>query len=317
MQRRNNDSVVDPFPVIDLNDEIAEHVREDETMGTKRKAWLLNLQTKERALLKFARPGSGEDWSEKVAHEIACALGIPCPPRLELATSGGDHAVLSWSFLKRGQSLIHGNELLSHADDSYPQHEFYRVPQHTLTAVERVLRAFSPPPNSPRDGVWGDGFDVFVGYLMLDALVGNTDRHHQNWAVVTARDRAVGGHKAWLAPSYDHASSLGRELDDGKRSARLAAPTTRGGLSAYCDKARSALYDDVGNKLATLEAFRQCAALRPTAFRWWCKRLQELDWHDLCVPIERVPAERLSSIGKRFSRELLRYNVERIGGLKP
>ena len=62
----------------------------------------------------------------------------------------------------------------------------------------------------------GDGFDMFVGYLMLDALIGNTDRHHENWGIMTGR-----GRPQVLAPTYDHASSLGRELSDQKRQARM------------------------------------------------------------------------------------------------
>ena len=30
--------------------------------------------------------------------------------------------------------------------------------------------------------------ELFVGYLLLDALIVNTDRHHANWAVITSPD---------------------------------------------------------------------------------------------------------------------------------
>jgi hypothetical protein len=26
------------------------------------------------------------------------------------------------------------------------------------------------------------GYEIFVGYLLFEALIGNTDRHHENWA---------------------------------------------------------------------------------------------------------------------------------------
>ena len=31
-----------------------------------------------------------------------------------------------------------------------------------------------------------EAVDVFVGYLMFDAWIANTDRHHENWALVVS-----------------------------------------------------------------------------------------------------------------------------------
>ncbi|WP_437782569.1 hypothetical protein [Sorangium sp. So ce1097] len=50
--------------------------------------------------------------------------------------------------------------------------------------------------------------DWFRGYLMLDALVGNTDRHHENRAVLVRTGQAE--RHAALAPSHDHASNPSR-----------------------------------------------------------------------------------------------------------
>lgn len=38
------------------------------------------------------------------------------------------------------------------------------------------------------------GFDVFVGYLLLDALVAKRDRHEQDWAVLRAWAGRKTGH---------------------------------------------------------------------------------------------------------------------------
>ena len=31
----------------------------------------------------------------------------------------------------------------------------------------------------------------FMGYLVLDALTGNTDRHHDNWGILVLRTRVI------------------------------------------------------------------------------------------------------------------------------
>ena len=100
-----------------------------ETMGSKEKVWLVHAKSELRVMLKFARPGTGEDWSERVAFEIARHMGIPCP-RVELAAADGRPAVLCWDFLRyerdvsprrvRRRALIHGNELLLQRDPAYP-----------------------------------------------------------------------------------------------------------------------------------------------------------------------------------------------------
>ena len=56
-------------------------------------------------------------------------------------------------------------------------------------------------------------------YLLLDAVIGNVDRHHENWGIL-GKD-VDGSVKGRLAPTFDHASSLGRELlDTGRGKSR-------------------------------------------------------------------------------------------------
>lgn len=44
----------------------------------------------------------------------------------------------------------------------------------------QVLGDVAPPPRTSGFTAFG----VFAGYLVLDALVGNTDRHPGNWALL-------------------------------------------------------------------------------------------------------------------------------------
>jgi hypothetical protein len=46
---------------------------------------------------------------------------------------------------------------------------------------------------------------------MLDAWIGNGDRHHLNWGLVRNKLTPNIIETIHLAPTYDHASSLGRE----------------------------------------------------------------------------------------------------------
>jgi hypothetical protein len=199
----------------------------DEPMGTKRKFWSRE-QDGRRYLFKYAREGTGEDWSEKIAAEVAAALGVP-HAEVDLAVCGGEPGTLTLDFTDEHHALIHGNELLQEHRPEYPVHVAYGASEHTIAIVLDALgRDFVHPPATTASAVLATAADWFLGYLMLDAFIGNTDRHHENWAVLERADRA--GRHASLAPSYDHASSLGRE------GTLRALPKPRGLQAAESDR---------------------------------------------------------------------------------
>ena len=56
-------------------------------------------------------------------------------------------------------------------------------------------------------------------YFLLDGLIGNTDRHHDNWML--KYESRTGSAEITVAPSFDHGSSLGRELSDKSREYKI------------------------------------------------------------------------------------------------
>src|SRR5213082_2404981 len=92
-----------------------------EQMGTKQKFWFHHPELG-LCLFKLARPGTGEDWSEKVACELASLLGIP-HARYEMAVWSGQPGSLSVSMLGKLDTLIHGNELIAQLTSEYPSSE--------------------------------------------------------------------------------------------------------------------------------------------------------------------------------------------------
>jgi hypothetical protein len=100
--------------------------REDtEQLGSKPKFWVL--LGNERWLFKEARPGTGEDWAEKVAAEIAKAIGIPAAS-VELAEYQERRGCISRNFVdvKGGQTLVHGNEILAGQVTGYDRGKIFK-----------------------------------------------------------------------------------------------------------------------------------------------------------------------------------------------
>lgn len=281
--------------------------RQDETLGTKYKFWF---QAPGGAQLLFKRGRENEDWSEKVAAEVALLLGLPAA-RVELASADREPGVVSLSFLGPADQLVHGNELLMDLWADYPVEDRYGVGEHALPAVAQALsRAQAgPPPGAAPPWEGFDAVDQLVGYLLLDALIGNTDRHHENWAVI--RRPGAGG---LLAPTYDHASCLGRNEPEAKIEARLSGRDPRVTVAHYAARARSALYraPGQGRPMTTLEAILAAADVRPRAACAFAERLRALEPAAFAALLERVPKARIRPASQRFAVALLTENRRRI-----
>lgn len=303
------------FDIIELRAEAeAAYV---EQLGTKEKFWL-SLDG-ESHLFKVGRPGTGENWAEKVACEIAKAWGVPTA-NYELAIIENDQrmGVLTKSFAvgAKGEqgNLVLGNELMARFLRDYAENKrFYRQQNHSIKYIFGILTALkmAPPRGFRRRQGISDASDVFVGYIALDALLGNTDRHHENWGLVS-----VPGGGDWLAPTFDHASSLGRELKDDARAHKLLTTDKNGNVAAYAHRARSAFYLDSEKTrpLLTIDAFEVAKGLRPDAAKYWLSKLEKLSLDKIRVIIDSVPTNWMSDLAKEFAWCSVKCNREKLLG---
>jgi hypothetical protein len=190
-------------------------VRLLEPGGGDANIWLIDPEIKEYALFKpvVAKAGrrQGEDWAEKAVEQIAELLGVPSA-RIRMATRRSQAGLLSYDLAPAGSELQTGAVLIGEIDDRLIPRAKERL-GHNLGNVYKVLS----PLDSVGMPVGFTAYDQFCGYLMLDALVANRDRHEENWGVL--RD-AQG--RTTLAPSYDHGNSLGFNLTDRFRIRELA-----------------------------------------------------------------------------------------------
>ena len=294
--------MAEKFPII-VVPEAAYELSKIETMGTKYKFWF-DHPNLERCLYKQSRPNTGEDWAEKIAAELCKLLGLP-HAQYELATWRSQRGTVSPSFLPDGGSFIPGNQVLS---ASAP---------HRVNIVLNAIADNSV--NLPLDWVPPVGIETavetFVGYLLLDAWIGNTDRHSENWGVLDKPESAPTLNIArYLAPTYDHASSLGVRISDEERQKRLLTKDTGYSVQAYAKRCFSQLYgsDNRPKPLKTFEAFREAALYYPQAAQVWLNCLTRISANDTLAIFNRIPGERISQITIEFSQELLKFNRERL-----
>lgn len=292
----------DPFTVLDVSDW---PVAALEPGGTDEKVWLDVPDANSRALFKpnRSRVGSeqGEDWPEKLASELATTLGLPAA-RIDLAERKGRRGCLShdivpvrWE-LQPGAVLL--NQLLNFEHD--PRDRAARG--HTLGNIQQVLRGHRPPPgfSGPHEF---DAFSVFAGYLLLDALISNRDRHSENWAVL----RGPHQDDQYLAPSYDHASSLGFNLRDQRRALHFQDPNM---MDAFLRRGTAYRFEACRKVTLVDHAHTALGLAGAEARDHWLNSLSMIDKDHFRMLVSRLSI--MSEVARRFAVDLLISNRRRL-----
>ncbi len=290
-----------PFSILQLRTDSPQVI---EQLGSKPKFWFRIEGDAQPWLFKFTREHTGEDWSEKIASEVAVVLGVPAA-KVELAEFMGKRGCASRSFVrtKKGFDLIHGSEVLAGRVFGYEKLKRWHQCNHSIkNIIAAVENTFAPRQRSAQ-------LRTLAGFIIIDAIICNTDRHHDNWALL--RGPSVRGKTVHeVAPSFDHASSLGRELRDERRTLML----TQGSVENYALKGHGGIYwretDPKGENPLALAI--KAAATYPNYFRPWLARVRELKPEDFDGIVAKVPVEWMGAVAKQFCLKLLSVTVERL-----
>lgn len=282
------------YPVFQITEEM---VLQDEPMGSKDKRWCELPPEMGGGVWLFKEPrleeGKIEHLAEKIAQEIGGLIRAPCA-RVDLAVFNGRKGTISKSFLEEGEALVHGNEIIAGRVDEYDKTAKRRTVDHTYERIRKGIQEAC-------GGGANESLAQFAGYLVLDALIGNTDRHHENWALVR-RDGPQGAAYR-LAPSFDHASSLGREMRDDRRASLLAGNR----VAAYLRGGRGAIYlsEHGETAIAPLNLVEHLAKAEPGQFGPWLKRIENVTDGALEAILNRIPEGWVSRPQREFAKALV------------
>lgn len=292
------------FRVIDVQ---RDRDSEPEQMGSRDKFWFRDPDSPSKKwLFKYPRQNTDEHWAEKLSCEVASRLSIP-HARVELGLFEGQQGSVCQAYTQDTGLLVHGFQLLSKVVSSYGSGRKWNQSEHTL------------------DNIWSAVDNCFVKredanevkvrlaeYMVLDALIGNTDRHHENWGILRMR---IDG-KWWgsLAPSFDHASSLGRELMDEKRKTILA----NNHIGRYAERGRGGIFlsENVRRAPSPMELVRQASVSNPELFLPALAKLEEFDEITPYNLVKRVPNDWMSATAKEFAAALMCYNYQCLKALR-
>lgn len=283
-----------------------EWILDPEEMGSKRKFWYRHQgQGEGEWLFKYPREGTGEHWAEKIAAGIAELLEIR-HATVELAIFEGVRGSATESFVDDEDELVHGNQMLEWFVRGYVAKRRYGQSSHTLKNIWQVLdEIFSESEAKMQVNL------CIAEYLVPDALIGNTDRHHENWGVLF---KLPGEDLEWLlAPSFDHASSLGRELRDERRNRLL----DENRVGNYVEKGHGAIFwsEEDRRGPSPLELVRRSTRSYPDFFVPAIENLDRLNQGSLIELVDRVPCSWMSPSARKFAIAQMHYSIEQLRGL--
>lgn len=307
-------TISDTYPIIELQ---TNWVLGDEQMGSKDKFWVQLPNDSNPWLFKYSRMSAGnvtgEHWAEKIAAEIAALIGIP-HAQVELATLDGHPGSLSQRFTQLSRTgvsveLEHGNALLAGYVTGYDRTKQKKQSDHTLRNIFKVVSSLFPDEASRNVAL-----QQLAGYLVLDALILNTDRHHENWGVLRTvnPDHAVAYE---IAPSFDHASSMARNEPPKKLALWLRE---KGRDEWYLNGAHGGIYlDGKSTKGANPYTIAEKAILEwPEYFAYWQDILSKIHHQELERIVDRVPDSMMAKESKLFVKALLALTLAKLKGIE-
>lgn len=221
------------------------------TKGARVKKLLDDTYSQRLVFLKYCavdrdnkRRKSTELASEKIACEIAKVIGYKCAD-IELAKDqDGELCVLNYSFLKPDESLI---EFASEA--SISQNGCDRKEKYTIQGIKRIL-----------DTVDEKLYSEFIGLQVFDALIGESDRHEENWGYI----RTSKSSDIVLAPFYDNGDSLMHNINENRVEEYI---NDEAGFLRYIHKSKTKILDNNGHKIKHFQLIDHLISENPVFLR--------------------------------------------------
>jgi hypothetical protein len=281
-----------------------------EQLGTKSKFWFRDDVDYKLKLFKIGREGTGENWVEVVVAHICKLLDIP-HAKYEFARWSDHLGTISESFVPEKGRLVHGNEVLAKtykAIDSSVEYPIdkYKVREYQLKFVSSIMkRSIFDLPFGYKNENCKICFDVFISYIMLDCLISNGDRHHENWGFIVYES------KIFLAPTYDHASGLGCRESDAIKAKRLQSRDRNYQVKHFVKRAQTPFFNK-DKMLTTLEAFELCANYEKDIALYWLQKLEALDLEKVRNIFDKIPSDLISNTSIEFAIKVLEENIIRL-----
>ena len=158
--------------------------------GASEKVWLVNSNNNQIGLFKYPKDvNTTEHVSEKIASVIAKTIDVPCA-KVDIGTYNQRLGSMSYLINNNRQGILEGIHLLGL---SYDRKQLYDKEKDEYYSLDVILNSLSQYNLEKK----------FLNVVVFDYLIGNSDRHQNNWALLISDFKYID-----LCPLYDNGSSL-------------------------------------------------------------------------------------------------------------
>ncbi len=158
------------------------------TGGTRDKKIYLNPEDGElyyfkQSFKKGQRDFKYEFWSEIIASEIGLLLGFNILP-YHIAIRGETVGCISKSMIDQAsEELIEGGKYLQAFDNTFKPEDIKARKKYNFDLILNALSSFKKEKH----------LNELIETIVFDALIGNSDRHQENWAIINIHSRISEG----------------------------------------------------------------------------------------------------------------------------
>jgi hypothetical protein len=219
--------------------------------------------------------GRGEDkfpdqyWAEVIAYKIGRLMGVEVPPAFVAYNSSTKQpgSLIEW-FIgyedASSEGFIAGGDIMHALIKNYDRK---RGQKHNLETIIKFSELGSTKGHVKQN--WKEYWGLC---LCFDAVIGNTDRHQENWGIIVDENRAFK-----FTPYFDNGTSLGHELQS-KKLKKMMADTKM--FRAYVSRGQHHMRqaENSEKRLNLIDGTIAYAAQYPDTIP---AILSSLDWDDL------------------------------------
>ncbi|WAA12427.1 HipA domain-containing protein [Fervidibacillus halotolerans] len=252
--------------------------------GTRVKYWIIDPQTSHEYMFKIPRENTGEAWAEKISSEIGKLLGLSMVD-VHLAVRKNIYGIIAKKFTSGTEEFYEGGDLITSIVDEFDR---YKLDYYNFENISKVLKEFQLDKE-------------FVAIPIFDALIGNQDRHCDNWGII----RTKTGYR--LAPIYDNGASLGFQLKEERIKLMLKDSNM---FKAFTNRSYSLIGIGGKKKPKHMELLSVIRKKYPKEVEKEMDRLVLLDRDNVIHLLNTIPSSIMSDIYKEWVEKLLLFRKE-------
>lgn len=263
-----------------------------------------------RYLFKESQPKYPDQYlTEVAAYRIGRLIDVNVPPAFAAFDSrtGVCGALIQWFYTDGVERFVWAGDLLQNIRPTFDRK---KGRDHNLKDISKLLLGMRIAGALHASEDWRQWW---AEALLLDALLGNTDRHQDNWGFLYAQELGGTNDRARLCPYFDNGTSMGHE-----RFTNLVSGWTDDQLDRYIAKGTHHVrWEHGGVRLNHCELLRKALLIWPRTRPAIELKASAIAAPDLAVAVESLTQLNLPvPMSPQRSAFMLRLLTRRLAHIK-